>query len=295
MIHIVFFTEYRQNPKVDAPFWIILTTMNLPFKTLPTRMLSGCLDDFGSLFPEKIRALSWNLLAPCWKRTSYGREGTHPQEWKHRLSQGLEQLMSLNCDLLCIQELWFDEEYLKLFCGGLSERYIIFALQRVHNKPDGIAILIKKGMFPAPISLGFDFHDFGSRVGLMISWDDLSLLNTHLTFPHNNQYDKKIRMTQALDIVQILEENPNIQQLVVGDLNGSIYDEAVKMLITNAQLHPMNNHDDFVTHHSHRGDKMACDLFLARRPCFQAVQIHPIDLELSDHAMVEVLIHTNAD
>lgn len=265
--------------------------MSLPYKKIPVRIVSEKQDDFSASFPEKIKALSWNLLAPCWKRTSYGREGGRSSVWKNRLEETIQRMIALDCDLICIQELWFDDEYLSIFCNGLSDKYVIYALQRVHSKPDGLAILLKKNTFPKPDTYGFDFHDFGSRVGMMVSWEDVLLFNTHLTFPHKNQYDSTLRMTQVEDIIDILQHHAKKQQLVVGDFNGSIFDEAVSVLIEQASIIPMLEHDDFVTHLSHRGDKMACDLFFARTPCFSEIHIHPLELELSDHAIIEVLIN----
>ena len=264
--------------------------MKISFQSIPLHSISE--DSWGiSAFPKSFRAITWNLLAPCWKRTSYGRESDSRTEWEYRLNCSTEQILQTESDIICIQELWFDEEYIKLFTDVFSEKYHIFTLQRVHKKPDGLAILIKKNTFPKPQAQGFDFYDFGSRVGLMLVWDSLILLNIHLTFPHNNQYDRKIRLSQALDIKEILENHHMKTQIVVGDFNGSIHDEAVSRLMSEAILYPMINHSNFVTHVSHRGDEMACDLFLSSINSFTDVLIHPIDLSLSDHCIVQAQVH----
>lgn len=268
--------------------------MHTPFQSIP---LHSTPKHFWSAdsFPESFLASSWNLLAPCWKRTSYGREAENHEEWNDRLYRTLEQILQLNSDIICLQELWFEEEYLEKFMEAVGETYMVYTLKRVHNKPDGLAVLIKKNIFPMPKALGFDFNDFGSRVGLVLVWESFVLLNTHLTFPHDNEYDKKIRISQVLDIKSILDEYSTKQQLVVGDLNGSIYDNAVSLLMKEAYLYPMIEHCDFVTHVSHRGDEMACDLFLSSMKCFTDLSIHPIQLSLSDHCIVETRIHVPKD
>ena len=264
--------------------------MKIPFQSIPLHSNPKQFWSTGS-FPESFLASSWNLLAPCWKRTPYGRESDNHKEWNDRLHRTLEQILQLNSDIICLQELWFEEEYLHVFMEAFCETYMIYTLKRVHNKPDGLAVLIKKNTFPEPKALGFDFNDFGSRVGLMLVWESCVLLNTHLTFPHHNEYDRRIRMSQILDIKSILENHSTKQQIVVGDLNGSIHDEAVSRLMREAYLHPMIEHTDFLTHVSHRGDEMACDLFLSSMKCFTDTIIHPIQLSLSDHCIVETRIH----
>ena len=203
----------------------------------------------------------------------------------------MRYLLDKDCDVICVQELWFDDTYFELFQNAIADTYVMYTLQRVHNKPDGLAILLRKNLFPTPKAIGIDFHDFGSRVGLMLVWDSFALFNTHLTFPHNNKYDRKIRMSQVHDIQAVINDYSTNQHVVVGDFNGSIFDEAISQLLSGGNLYPMMEHSDFVTHVSHRGDKMACDLFLSSMDCFTDVHVYPIEHSLSDHGIVQVQIH----
>ena len=113
------------------------------------------------------------------------------------------------------------------------------------------------------------------------------MLNTHLTFPHNNAYDPIMRKNQAKKIVSLLQRYPHHAHILAGDFNGSIHDDAVRILLEDGRLSPMSYESDFVTHHSHRGDSMACDLILTSSQMTCGVPIiGPIDDALSDHAMV---------
>lgn len=266
--------------------------MNIPFQFIPLTSLPEvrCAAD---VFPESFRLITWNLLAPCWKRTSYGRESKRRDEWEHRLRQSLRHLLEKDGDVICLQELWFEDSYLEIVRNAIEDTYVMYTLKRVHNKPDGLAILLRKDLFPAPKTFGIDFYDFGSRVGLMLVWDSFSLYNTHLTFPHNNEYDRRLRMSQVRDIQTVLNDYATPHHVVAGDLNGSIFDEAVSQLLSKSHLFPMIDHSDFVTHISHRGDKMACDLFLSSINCFSHVHVFPIVHSLSDHCIVQARIHVN--
>ena len=264
--------------------------MNIPFQIIP--LTSNPKEDHAAeSFPESFQVVTWNLLAPCWKRTSYGRESKKREAWEERLKLSLNYLLEKDSDIICLQELWFDDAYLEIFQNAIRDSYVMYTLQRVHNKPDGLAILLRKDLFPAPRALGVDFYDFGSRVGLMLVWDSFSLLNTHLTFPHNNEYDRKLRISQVHDIQAVLSNHATNHHVVAGDFNGSIYDEAVSQLLTEAYLIPMLEHSNFVTHVSHRGDEMACDLFLSSIDCFTDVQVYPFEHSLSDHCIVQTQIH----
>ena len=271
-----------------------VTFMNFSFQFIPLTS-SPKEPSTQRLLPKSFQIITWNLLAPCWKRTSYGRESDNQNEWEERLMRSIKVILEKDVDIICLQELWFDDLYLKIFTEAISDSFVMYSLKRVHNKPDGLAILLRKGLFPSPKSFGIDFQDFGSRVGLMLVWDSFSLLNTHLTFPHNNAYDSKLRMSQVRNIQSVLEEHSVEHHVVIGDFNGSIYDEAVSTLMESAKLYPMIEHSNFMTHISHRGDEMACDLILSNRNIFSDVCVSPIELSLSDHCIVQAKLHVSKE
>ena len=243
-------------------------------------------------FPDQIRLLTWNLLAPCYKRTSYGRESERKDDWSIRQQMSLQKLLQHRADVVFLQEVWFESHYFEGLCHTLSSVYHVLYCQRVHGKQDGLSILLRKDVIPSPTTyIGVDFYDFGSRIALVVEWDDVVMMNTHLTFPHNNKYDRLLRLSQVQDIIHVLDRYAGKKIVLAGDCNGSIFDEAVQKIITELALIPMLPHGNFCSHISHRGDEMACDLlFSSPNPCMDVV-IHPIIHELSDHACVEATFH----
>lgn len=239
-------------------------------------------------FPITVRVLTWNLLAPCYKRTSYGRESSHVSDWTERQRASLDTIIQNDSDVVFLQEVWFEKNYFETLCSVLASVYHIYYCQRVHGKQDGLAILLKKEVIPKPYTFfGVDFYDFGSRIALVLEWEKLIMVNTHLTFPHNNKYDRLLRLSQAKDLIQVVNSYSGKKVVLAGDCNGSIDDEAVQLLISELSLVPMVPHTDFCSHISHRGDKMACDLMFSSHIPMHDVVIHPIQPTISDHACVE--------
>jgi|GEM_PF-4268643 len=265
--------------------------MNYKFQDISEQILSYA-QPTDIIAPKRFQLGTWNLLAPCWKRLKEGRESEEKYLWETRQQASLQYLKAALWDVMFLQEVWFHKDYVKILVAEFTSTYHIYFLQRVHRKEDGLCILLRKSVFPTPVELiGIDFNDFGSRIALLLIWDEYVMLNTHLTFPHSNQYDNILRMNQVKKIITILQDFPNRGKVLAGDFNGSIYDPAVRVLLDEGGLHPMLNHADFLTHHSHRGDDMACDLILSSADVsIDEVAIDHLYPHLSDHALVQASI-----
>ena len=64
----------------------------------------------------ELKITTFNLLAPCYKRKSYGRESTFEQDWRKRLNEllvFLEKDLS-SSDIICFQEYWSGEIYCRI-------------------------------------------------------------------------------------------------------------------------------------------------------------------------------------
>ena len=62
-------------------------------------------------FPARFTLGTWNLLAPCWKRTKEGRESANQEQWQERQKAILDVLEARTWDAVFLQEVWFVERY----------------------------------------------------------------------------------------------------------------------------------------------------------------------------------------
>ena len=101
----------------------------------------------------------------------------------------------------------------------------------------------------------------------------LLVCTTHLTFPHHD-FDAALRLRQVERCLRALREAsvalpPETPVIVAGDLNGSVADAAVAMLVQRggledafAKVHGEVAAARIVTHCSHRGDQEGVDFVL---------------------------------
>ena len=134
------------------------------------------------------------------------------------------------------------------------------------------SIELAEGAQP-PLST-FSYNDWGDRVvqvvRLPLEGDrSLSLLHTHLTFPHQNEHDPPMRKRQASKLAELIRDlDADGPLLCFGDMNGDVLDEAVSVLYRLGGLQPMPAKDTpWVSHVAHTGAPMACDILFSRGPC----------------------------
>jgi endonuclease/exonuclease/phosphatase family metal-dependent hydrolase len=100
----------------------------------------------------------------------------------------------------------------------------------------------------------------------------LTLMHTHMTFPHANEHDPPMRLQQARKISELLcaSRSPGDAACLFGDLNGDADDPATEALTSIGGLRPMppiEGGGRWVSHIAHTGKEMACDHVLTRGAC----------------------------
>ena len=191
----------------------------------------------------KIKLLSFNLLAPVYKRLPsidpatgfHKREANHPEMWQDRAHRAMEffrREVINKTDIIGFQEFWLEQNYIKIFEKEFeSHGYNWYLLQRPGRKTDAVAIIIKSSVFD---TLGVEkvyLHTMGDRVALLLwlrhreSQTDFLVANTHLSFPHNSM-DRLNQMQQMKNLTTVIEmyafrHNISLQatRIVMGDFN----------------------------------------------------------------------------
>jgi endonuclease/exonuclease/phosphatase family metal-dependent hydrolase len=203
--------------------------------------------DWGKQKPDyftqsKFNVVSFNLLAPCYKRlpirdalTGYRiRESTKPELWKERVAElrlFLRNEIYNVTEIVAFQEFWLEEQYLSLFREDLEEfGFEIHMLQRTGKKLDAVALMIKKKTFEILESKNIFLCNIGDRVALLL-WlrhrstnKNLLVANTHLSFPHNdldrlNQMKQMKLLTNTIDQFARTNGIKNATRMVMGDFN----------------------------------------------------------------------------
>lgn len=219
-----------------------------------------------------LRVVTWNLLAPCWNRTSAGLEEGDEPSWRERLQKQLALLEEIDPDVLLLQEWWHaSAAYSALWEEWASQhRMSLFSLPRTSSKPDGCAALLAEGLTTGKVTLSaVSFDDWGDRVVQMCRFVDSSacawlFANTHLTFPHRNDHDPIMRRHQGRKLGEVMAElkaaDPSVRVVLAGDFNGSVVDDAVREVVhlSGLDLHGVEEE----THRDHRGGSISCDFVL---------------------------------
>uniref|UniRef100_A0A7S4B766 Endonuclease/exonuclease/phosphatase domain-containing protein n=2 Tax=Chrysotila carterae TaxID=13221 RepID=A0A7S4B766_CHRCT len=174
--------------------------------------------------------------------------------------------------------------------------YTMFISRRTNSKADGCCVLIRQASpnskSPRRIELrnldGIDpedstspglatlsYNDWGDRivqlVGLTVDGAPVTLLHTHLTFPHPSLHDGPMRLHQARKLAECVRRvrAAGTPAIVCGDLNGDHDDPAVTELLRRGGMRPMPNAADeaWASHVAHNGRVMACDMALTSGDC----------------------------
>eukprot|EP00966_Prymnesium_polylepis_P174671 4042460-Prymnesium_polylepis.1 len=245
---------------------------------------------------QTFKLLSWNLLAPPYKRMGGGvRESDRAFDWQARARTQIEYVAEADADIVGLQEFWTDNA---AFVGMWREfadlrGYHMFVSPRTRGKADGLCMLVRDAIAlevddaaapppsqsppspgDAPAFSCWSFNDWGDRVVQLLRLpigptESLALLHTHLTFPHPNDHDGPMRRRQAGKMAEAIGALRSRGVLVFGDMNGDVEDEAVDVLQTMGGLEAMApaGGERWISHVAHNGAHMACDLLLSRGDC----------------------------
>ena len=224
----------------------------------------------------RLRLLSWNLLA-----TPYVRPKEATEVGLARARKQVEYVSNHDADIIALQEFWsHEQQFVQLWGEFASSRgYIMHVCPRVNGKRDGCALLLRAAMLTSsPEFVTYEYDDWGSRVlqlaRLEIAGTPLVLMNTHLTFPHDNEHDPCMRRHQARKLSELTRQQ-QAPTVVVGDLNaGDECDAALGVLTSLGGLRLMpppaestGSDGAWFSHVAHTGALMACDMALTRGAC----------------------------
>jgi len=140
----------------------------------------------------------------------------------------------------------------------------MFVSPRTGNLADGCCMLVR--LRDATLKT-FSFNDLGHRVVQVVTGkfgdEEMALVQTHLTYPHPTKHDIPMRYHQGRKLGEFVKDLECPHVIVFGDMNShkGVADPAVQNIITFGGL---DGHGPvgLVSHLSHSGDKMECDLVM---------------------------------
>ncbi|RHZ13698.1 hypothetical protein DYB26_000242 [Aphanomyces astaci] len=168
-----------------------------------------------------------------------------------RLGALVSPLKAELANIMCLQEFWFDETYMRTFQSHFPN-FSCYASKRPGLKEDGLAIFIDHSKLTIHNFRQLDFDKAGERVAMLMHLSFLPnslpshtlsfmersflLINTHLTFPHSD-INRVMRMNQIetmLSAVQEYQRKEHLEQcpvIMCGDFN-DIYDPVHNLVIS---------------------------------------------------------------
>mmetsp|Transcript_10868 Transcript_10868/g.33318 ORF Transcript_10868/g.33318 Transcript_10868/m.33318 type:complete len:312 (+) Transcript_10868:47-982(+) len=235
---------------------------------------------------------TFNVLAPCYRRLNDAKlatvsvGGRRPREsqfgdlWRDRCDEMCCFLKKHSrCDVVCLQEFWFADEYRHAVQKRFGDEYELVPLQRTGGKADGLATLVRKSKVEIVTVERLRFNDAGDRVALLtclrlIDSNELVIVvNTHLTFPHS-EFDRMLRQEQIHKVTAFVDgfldrhRMDAVPVLVIGDFNGGLSDPVSAHLkahcYTNALVH-LTGMENVETHLNHKNEKVFVDHVWYRR------------------------------
>ena len=206
-------------------------------------------------------------------------ESSSPAHFVPRHSAIASLLASVSPSIICLQEVWFQSQFLDLYYEKLKNYTFILKL-RLGNKQDGLAICVRDDITVLDVQ-EMDFDDLGSdRVAQMVlvscpgecqARRQCLVVNTHLTFPHHAR-DVETRGKQAKKLVNWIEEYTDSHGLagipifLAGDFNGN-HDNVTEVLNHAGFLSTyfmVNQREPGVTHLNHRKQEVATDFIFMK-------------------------------
>ncbi|TYZ67008.1 hypothetical protein PybrP1_003257 [[Pythium] brassicae (nom. inval.)] len=233
--------------------------------------------------PRALSLMTFNVLAPCYFRHGGRVESSDRAACLSRAQALIRAIERERCDLVCLQEYWFDHEYQAAFRRAFYPTHYIHALKRPGDKEDGLAIFVNKHKFDVHHVQHIDFDHAGDRVALLLhlatKWNrhaapllDRSFLvvNAHLTFPHNQAY-KAMRLDQIKAVLVAVrdyvtrESLQSVPILMCGDFNDS--QDAVHSFVTDegfaSVFAHINGREARITHCNHNNREVGVDFVFA--------------------------------
>lgn len=245
---------------------------------------------------DKINIVSFNMLAPVYKRLSAldaftgarKRESQFTDVWKLRANNTIQfiknEILANNADIIGLQEFWLDKQYASLFEEVFKKLgYEMFLLQRSGVKADAVATIIRTSQFHILGSEDIYLCTIGDRVALLlwiqhkITGKHFLIANTHLSFPHNsidklNQIHQIKNLLDCMNKFAIVNQIDHVTRCIVGDFNVELTSPVCDHLhnmgyVSCFEISPPLNH-----HHTTTGEVEAKETEEAEKKCKKAAK-----------------------
>jgi len=171
----------------------------------------------------ELKITSFNLLAPCYKRIQgrfgqFGliRESADNELWEKRLEESVQFFKTeilKHSDIVAFQEFWLHEDYKTRFEELTSDMQFEMVLLKRHpkRKADALVMVIDKKSLQIRGQERIELCSVSDRIAQILwlfhieSKKHLIVVNTHLSFPHNefdriNQMDQIKKLTNAITL-----------------------------------------------------------------------------------------------
>lgn len=236
--------------------------------------------------PRSLSLMTFNLLAPCYFRHGGRLESDDKSAFLSRAQAAIHAIKQEQCDLVCLQEFWFNREYQRAFRHAFHPTHYLHTVKRPGDKEDGLAVFVDKRKFELHYVENVDLvEEAGDRVALLLhvatKWNrndtplpqrSFLVVNSHLTFPHNQMY-ASLRLNQIDRVLTAVrkyiakQELHDVPVLLCGDFND--YNDPVYRLVTKHGFASMFAHthgrEARITHCNHNNREVGVDFIFGAR------------------------------
>ncbi|CAI5700460.1 hypothetical protein KXD40_007213 [Peronospora effusa] len=267
---------------------------------------------------RSLSLMTFNLLAPCYFRHGGRVESEDKTSFLARAQAAIQAIKHEQCDIVCLQEFWFNREYQRAFQQAFQPTHYLHTAKRPGNKEDGLAMFVDKRKFELHYVENVDLvEDAGDRVALLMhvatKWNrntarlsqrSFIVVNSHLTFPHTHMY-ASLRLNQIDRVLAAVrkyvarQKLQDVPVLLCGDFND--YDDPVYRLVTKNGFASMFAHlhgrEARITHCNHNNREVGVDFIFGARIQTQVADPETLttsalrrhaDLTLSDDDQPEI-------
>ncbi|CEG38734.1 Transcriptional effector CCR4-related protein [Plasmopara halstedii] len=208
---------------------------------------------------RSLSLMTFNLLAPCYFRHGGRLESDYSTSFLARAQAAISAIKREKCDVICLQEFWFDHDYQCAFRQAFQRTHQIHTVKRPGDKQDGLAIFVDKSKLEVHNVESVDLvEEAGDRVALLLhvatKWNrkivplsqrSLLIVNSHLTFPHSDMYTS----------------------LRLNEINRVLL--AMRKLVTNHKFYSIFAHlhgrEARITHCNHNNSEVSVDFIFSNR------------------------------
>lgn len=117
---------------------------------------------------KSVSLMTFNVLAPCYFRHGGRVESADRAAFLSRAQALIHAVQREQCDLICLQEYWFNHEYQLTFRQAFRSSHYLHTFKRPGDKQDGLAIFVARHKFEIHNVVQLDFGHAGDRVAMMM-------------------------------------------------------------------------------------------------------------------------------